>query len=309
MLEGVTIEQLRTLRAVVSEGSFTAAARRLGRVQAAVSQAIDRLEAQLGLKLFDRSGRVPRLTAHGQAVAAAASRVEERVEALEEIVTSLKRGAERSLRIVVDVLFPTDALVTFAKEFEAEHPGVELVLFTDVLSAVTAHVREKRSSWGIAVEDADLGGLEWRAIASVRLVSVVAADHALAKVEGPIARSVLSDAVQIVLGEHRLDGESGSDRHGVLSPRTWRVVDLATKRAFIVSGLGFGHMPEHIIQDDLHSGRLVPLTLETWGARELRRSIVLVRRPEAVMGPVATWAEARLGELCRHNTDSGPPIT
>src|SRR4029079_11170350 len=59
MLEGVTIEQLRTLRAVAEEGSFTAAARKLGRVQAAVSQAIDRLEAQLGLRVFDRTGRQP----------------------------------------------------------------------------------------------------------------------------------------------------------------------------------------------------------------------------------------------------------
>ena len=52
LLEGVTIEQLRTLRAVASAGSFSAAARKLGRVQAAVSQSIDRLEAQLGLRLF-----------------------------------------------------------------------------------------------------------------------------------------------------------------------------------------------------------------------------------------------------------------
>ena len=62
MLEGVTIEQLRTLRAVAEAGSFSAAARKLGRVQAAVSQSIDRLEAQLGLRLFDRTGRVPVLT-------------------------------------------------------------------------------------------------------------------------------------------------------------------------------------------------------------------------------------------------------
>ncbi|MGH7295415.1 MAG: helix-turn-helix domain-containing protein, partial [Polyangiaceae bacterium] len=76
MIEGVTIEQLRTLRAVAETGSFTAAARKLGRVPAAVSQSIDRLETQLGLRLFDRSGRSPRLTRHGEAVAAAAAGVQ-----------------------------------------------------------------------------------------------------------------------------------------------------------------------------------------------------------------------------------------
>src|SRR4051812_50089050 len=74
MLEGVTIEQLRTLRAVAEAGSFSGAARKLGRVQAAVSQAMDRLEAQLGLRLFDRTGRVPKLTRHGEAVATAGGR-------------------------------------------------------------------------------------------------------------------------------------------------------------------------------------------------------------------------------------------
>src|SRR3954470_13369484 len=148
MLEGVTIEQLRTLRAVASAGSFSAAARKLGRVQAAVSQSIDRLEAQLGLRLFDRSGRVPRLTRHGEAVVAVAARALGDVEALDELVASLKRGEETTLRIVVDVMFPTESLVAFAREFGVAHPHVELVLFTEVLSAVTAHVREKRSTLG-----------------------------------------------------------------------------------------------------------------------------------------------------------------
>src|SRR3954451_23918596 len=102
MLEGVTIEQLRTLRAVAMEGSFSAAARQLGRVQAAVSQSIDRLEAQLELRLFDRTGRVPGLTAPGEATVAATAKVGADVDALDELVGHLRRGAETSLRIVVD---------------------------------------------------------------------------------------------------------------------------------------------------------------------------------------------------------------
>jgi DNA-binding transcriptional LysR family regulator len=303
MLEGVTIEQLRTLRAVAAAGSFSAAARKLGRVQAAISQSIDRLETQLGLRLFDRSGRVPRLTEHGEAILAIAARIEGDVDALDELVASLKRGAETSLRIVVDALFPTESLVVFAKEFGLEHPSVELVLFTDVLSAVTAHVREKRSRWGIALEDADMKDLERRAIADVRLVTVAAPTHALAKHKGPIDSAGLADSVQIVLGEHRHDADEIGDDHGVFSRRRWRVVDLATKHALIVSGLGFGHMPEHVVRDDLRAGRLVALELEAWGRAPLRRSLVLVRRRDVVMGSVAKWAQKRLSELCRRNIE------
>ncbi|HEX4340916.1 MAG TPA: LysR family transcriptional regulator [Polyangiaceae bacterium] len=303
MLDGVTIEQLRTFLAVVEAGSFSGAARKLGRVQAAVSQSIDRLEAQLGLRLFDRSGRTPRLTEHGEAVSVAARRVEGDVGALDELVTSLKRGEETALRIVVDVLFPTESLVAFAREFGVAHPSVELVLFTEVLSAVTAHVRDRQSSWGIALEDADLRDLHHRAIAEVRLVPVAAPAHPLASRAAPLDAAALGDAVQIVLGEHRPPDERDPEDHGVFSPRTWRVVDLSTKHAFILSALGWGHLPEHVVRDDLREGRLVELSLEAWGGVPLRRSLVLVKRQEGVLGPVARWAIERLGQLCRNQTE------
>nr|AYM52956.1 LysR family transcriptional regulator [Jahnella sp. MSr9139] len=299
MLEGVTIDQLRTLRAVAEAGSFSAAARKLGRVQAAVSQSIDRLEAQLGLRLFDRSGRTPRLTHHGEAVAAAAGAVEGGFDALESLVAGLKRGAESTLSIVVDVMFPAASLVGFATDFAREHPSVELELFTEVLSAVTAHVREKRSTWGIALEDADLRDLERRAIADVLLLPVAAASHPLARRAAPIDARGLGEAVQIVLGEHRQEAHRAGDDQGVLSPRTWRVVDLATKHALIAGGLGWGHMPEHLVRADLEAGRLVALDLEAWGPAPLRRTLALVWRRGAVMGPVARWAEERLTHLCR----------
>jgi DNA-binding transcriptional LysR family regulator len=311
MIEGVTIEQLRTLRAVAETGSFSAAARALGRVPAAVSQAIDRLEAQLGLRLFDRSGRAPRLTHHGEAIAAAAAGVQGEIDALDALVASLKRGTETSLAIVVDVMFPTTSLVAFAKEFAAEHPSVELVLFTEILSAVTAQVRDKRAAWGVAVEDADMAGLEARHVASVRLVPVAAPSHPFARSKRPIAAATVSKAVQIVLSERRpdghgerdgrseRDGRDGSKDHGVLSARTWRVVDLATKHALIGSGLGWGHMPEHVVRSDLDEGRLVELRLDAWGNEPLTRSLSLVWRRGAVFGPVARWAETRLSQLCQ----------
>ena len=297
MLEGVTIEQLRTLRAVAEAGSFSAAARKLGRVQAAVSQSIDRLEGQLELRLFDRSGRVPRLTRHGEAILAAAARIEGDVGVLEELVKSLRRGDETSLSIVVDAMFPTASLVPFAKDLAAEHPSVSLVLFTEVLSAVTKHVRERRSAWGVAIEDADLTGLEFRPIADVRLVPVAARTHPLARRDGPIDAAGLEAAVQIVLGEHR-EAADAPDTHGVFSPRTWRVVDQGSKHALIAAGLGWGHLPEHVVRHDLRAGRLVELTLEAWGEGGPRRSLVLVWRRDAVLGPVARWAQERLSKLC-----------
>jgi len=315
MLDGVTLDQMRTFLAAADEGSFSAAGRKLGRGQAAVSQAIERLEAQLGLRLFDRTGRVPTLTSHGHAVVAAAAKVTLDFAALEELVANLSQGTERTLRIVVDVLLPTPSLVSFAQDFAREHPNVGLVLFSEILSAVTAHVRERRSAWGVAVEDANLDQLERRTIAEVQLLPVAAPGHPLATRGGPLDSAALADAVQIVLGEHRTEGErpspatgaiaagdNGEDLQGVFSPRTWRVVDLATKQALITGGLGWGHLPEHLVRADLDAGRLVKLKLDAWSGDGPRRALVLVWRPNAVLGPVARWAQERLSHLCREAT-------
>jgi DNA-binding transcriptional LysR family regulator len=70
MLDGVSLDQLRTFIASVDEGSFSAAARKLLRVQSVVSDLVSGLEAQMGVQLFDRSARYPKLTPAGAALLA-----------------------------------------------------------------------------------------------------------------------------------------------------------------------------------------------------------------------------------------------
>ena len=65
MLDAVSLDQLRTFIAAVDEGSFSAASRKLLRAQSVVSETISNLEDQIGVRLFDRSGRYPKLTAAG----------------------------------------------------------------------------------------------------------------------------------------------------------------------------------------------------------------------------------------------------
>jgi DNA-binding transcriptional LysR family regulator len=194
-------------------------------------------------------------------------------------------------------MFPTSSLVAFAQDFAREHPAVALLVQTDLLSGVTAHVREKRSTWGVALEDADFTDLEYRPIADVSLVPVAARSHPLARRPAPLDAPSLAGSVQIVLGERSADRLA--DDRGVFAGRVWRVVDLATKHAFIAGGLGWGNMPEHVVRDDLRAGTLVELRLDPWGGERLRRSLVLVWRKGTSMGPVAKWAEERLTHLCR----------
>jgi DNA-binding transcriptional LysR family regulator len=75
MSDALTLDQMRSFVAVAEVGSLRAAAGRLSRVQSAVSHAIANLEVRLGVALFDRSARRPRLTPEGQALLADARAV------------------------------------------------------------------------------------------------------------------------------------------------------------------------------------------------------------------------------------------
>src|SRR3954447_4161143 len=99
MYDPVTLDQLRAFVSVVEEGSFSAAARKLHRVQSAISTSMANLEAQLGVPLWDRTSKVARLTEQGQAVLAAARRVCTEVDSLRKLTAGMSLGLEASLSL------------------------------------------------------------------------------------------------------------------------------------------------------------------------------------------------------------------
>src|SRR5579863_2844230 len=106
MLDGVSLDQLRTFIAAADEKSFSAAGRRLWRAQSVVSQTLANLEGQLGVKLFDRGARLPVLTDQGRALLAAARAVAGDVDLFKARAKSLAGGLEPELSVAVDVMFP-----------------------------------------------------------------------------------------------------------------------------------------------------------------------------------------------------------
>src|ERR1700749_1139948 len=101
MLDGVSLDQLRTFIAAVDEGSFSAAARKLLRAQSVVSETVSNLEDQIGVPLFDRSGRYPKLTPAGVVLLADARSIITRVDLLKGRAQSMAAGAPTLIAVVV----------------------------------------------------------------------------------------------------------------------------------------------------------------------------------------------------------------
>ena len=303
MLDPVTLDQLRALVTVAEEGSFSAAARKLERVQSAVSTAMANLEEQLGVPIFDRSARIARLTPEGEAVLAAAGRVLSEVDALRRLTAGIAGGVETEVSLCVDALFPLAALVDLCVAFAGAFPDVNLRVDTQAMSAVAERVRGGGATIGVANPVGLLPGLEREVLGPIRMLPVVGPGHPLAKHRGAIPTSRLADAVQIVLTERQ---DEGVPDQAVLSPRTWRIADLHTKQAMIRAGLGWGNLPEHMVRDDLRAGRLVRIRPTAWGEDEHTVHLSAIYRSDTTLGPARRWIISSLAALCVRDTGLSP---
>jgi DNA-binding transcriptional LysR family regulator len=253
-----TLDQLRIFLAIVDEGSFNAAAKRLGRAISAVSYAIAQLEAQLGVSLFDREGsRRPVLTEAGKALLADARAVADDVDALTARVRAMNSGLESELTLALDVMVPMANVAAILRDFQQFFPTVDLRLHVEALGAIAALLLDGRADLGVSgpvvVSDP---ALERMAIGAVRLVPVAAPSHPLARME-KIAPGASRQHLQLVLTD-RSPLTEGRD-FSVSASRTWRLADLGAKHALLLEGIGWGNMPLHDVSADLAAGRLVEL--------------------------------------------------
>lgn len=281
-----SLDHLRTFLAVVEEGSFNAAARKLGRAISVVSYAIAQLEADLDLRLFDREGsRRPRLTEAGQALVARASAIADDMDAMLAQVRSLRQGLEAELALAVDVMVPGKLLATLLRDFQARFPNVPLRLHVEALGAVAALVIEGRATLAIAGPDIpDIPGVAREAVGEVEMVPVAAPGHPLASA-GRIAPGGTRRHLQLVLTD-RSPLTEGRD-FAVLGPASWRLADLGAKHALLREGIGWGLMPRHVVAADLAEGTLVALDL---AERPITRyALMALWRNDCLPGPAATW--------------------
>jgi DNA-binding transcriptional LysR family regulator len=288
MLDGVSLDQLRTFIAAADEGSFSAAGRRLRRAQSVVSQTLANLEGQLGVKLFDRSARLPLLTDQGRALLVDARAVAGDIDLFKARARRLARGLELELSVVADVMFPIAPITDAVAAFQEKFPATALKLYIEGRRAVLQQVLDRHSSIGI-VASLSLAPplLTCERLPAVRMTLVVSPQHPLAVHGAPIPTTVLAEYLQLVHTD-RADLPPGRE-FAHLSPRTWLLAHLGAKLAFLRAGFGFGFMPLHVVEADLASGELVQISAEDTPPDCEFIAMSAIYRTDSPPGPAGRW--------------------
>jgi DNA-binding transcriptional LysR family regulator len=288
MIDSLTLDQVRMFLAVADAGSFSQAAKQLNRAQSAVTYAIQKLEAQFGIPLFDRTAYRPALTEAGRALLPRARRIAEETNAFRDTARSLASGLEAELTIVLDSMFPMRALVEALRSFTTTFPSVPPRIYVQSLGAAAELVLDGTCMIGLLpLFFSDMTFLKRFHLLTIDLIAVVAPDHPLAALKGPIDTHVLQQHVQLVLTD-RSSLTAGRD-YGVLSGRTWRLADLGAKHSMLLAGLGWGTMPSHLVEDDVAQGRLKVIRPTELDSRVAQLVMCGACLADHRLGPAGRW--------------------
>lgn len=284
----ISLEQWRSLLAVVDAGGYAQAAAVLHKSQSAVTYAVQKMESFLGVKIFEVIGRKAHLTATGQVLYRRAKALLEEAGALESAAGSLAAGWEPELRLAVEIVFPTWLLLDCLGRFAQERPDTRIELYETVLSGTEESLLERRVD--LAIGSSVPPGFAGDRLMPLRFIAAAHPDHPLHRLNRELTLQDLRKYRHLVIRD------SGSQRRGgtwLGAEQVWTVSQKATSIHAATLGLGFAWFAEDTIRSELARGTLAPLRLREGGERWADLYLVFADRDYA--GPGAL----RLAEIIR----------
>ena len=279
------------LVAIADAGGFSAAGRKLGRVQSAISQAVATLEATQGVALFDRGGHRPRLTEVGRVLVDQARLVLAGAARFEAVAAGARAGLEAELTLAIDPLVPTAPLIDSLRALSEAYPNLPVSFSTEGLGGSLRRLRGGSAALAICLL---LPGVPDDIVAfplsRITMRPVVVPGHPLASLGRPATRGDLQPHIQLVLSD---PVDPGGADYGLVGARLWRFVDLGRRLDFLLAGFGWCRMPDHLVAAPIADGRLVALDIE----EETRGEGLIIHaahRRDRALGPAGRWL---LGDL------------
>jgi DNA-binding transcriptional LysR family regulator len=287
VLDSLTLDQLRILVTVSEAGSFSAAGRRLRRVQSAISQSIQTLEATHGVKLFDRSTKTPVLTDVGRVLVDQARQVLRQADSFTNLANAMSAGLEPELTLAIASLFPTDFIIESLKALQAMFPNLPVTLFTEGVGSAERRLRTQTVELAILPTfPAAVPDLQTYPLGAISLVPVAASSHPLGMHKGAVTRDMLQDHIQLVLTD---PFDASGPSYGVVSPRIWRFVELSKRLEFLLAGFGWANMPTHLVEPHLRDGTLRELAVDDPSVQGISVPIFAIHERNRPPGKAGRW--------------------
>jgi DNA-binding transcriptional LysR family regulator len=298
----ITVKQLTAFLRVAEIGSFTRASEHFGVAQPALSMLIRDLEAELKLRLFDRTTRMVVLTEAGREFRKSASRI---VEELESAVRGAHEFSQRRKGRVVVAAPPLLAAVMlpFAiVEFERDYPGIKIVLADVATERIIEMVRSGEADLGVGTFPNCDAEVDSSLVLRDSLLVFCARTSDLARLRTVSWRDLLDQPLITLTRDSGIRTliEAGLQQSGTSIEPKFEVSHITTALSLMDAGLGIAVLPAYawaaIRTHNIVARRLVQ--------PELSREVSVVKARDRSLSP---GSDAFMPFLLRHARRAVPP--
>jgi LysR family carnitine catabolism transcriptional activator len=281
----VTLRQLRAFLAVAVEGHFTRAADKLDVSQSTISTLIRELEANLGLRLFDRHTRALRLTQAGEEIVPLARKSLSDLDQALESLSQLKALSRGRVAIAASSLQAALILPRLIQIFAREHPGIVVTVYDVPQPEVLELVRAGEADFGIGTESGSRHDLSAQVIGSDTFIALLPPAHPLGKKAELTWRDLAP--VPIIGSRHgnplREQLDLALAREGITLTRSHEVSLPLTIVGMVEAGMGIAVMTTTVSKLAASFG----LTVKKVGRPVITREISLLFHADRSLSPAA----------------------
>ena len=258
MHTAITIDALKVLDAIDRKGSFAGAASELFRVPSAISYTVQKLEEDLNVSIFDRSGHKAVLTSAGRYLLEEGRSLLEAAENLAHTTRQVAQGWETRLRIGFNSLLPAECLFPAIRDFHQLGVPVDVQIIEEVFAGAWDALQSRRVDMVVGADllSKPAGAFATKSLGEVPFVFAVGAEHPLASETGPLAEADIAQypaAVAADTSRSLPPGHAGIFRR----QRTLTVSNIDQKILAQEAGLGVGWLPYPRIREQLARGSLI----------------------------------------------------
>lgn len=296
----LTLESLRVMDAIDRRGSFAAAADELGRVPSALSYTMQKLEEELDVVLFDRSGHRTKFTNVGRMLLERGRVLLEAAEKLASDAEALSRGWETNLTIICESLVPVTQLFPLVERL-AEKAGTQMTLLSEVLAGAWERLEQGRADIVIAPDMHFRASTEInsRKLFTLQNVIVAAPNHPIHQEPEPLSEATWVKYRGIAVADTARDRPVLTVQLLDKQPRL-TVSTIETKHQALLAGLGVATMPWYAVEDDVAQGRLRVISPEN----TQQVDIIMAWRRDS-MGEAKSWCLREIPKLLMKGLGQG----
>lgn len=288
VMEGLSLDQLRCFVAACELGSFSAAARKLGKGQPVISSHIQNMEADLNLELFDRNKKYPQPTLAAMSLLSHARQVIAQESRFLQAAQSYHCGEEPLLSIIFEEIVMPDKLNDVLAALTKKFPHTQIKSMTGAANEITDKISEGKADFAfVSAQEAYSSEIDFINLGQQHVLMVASPDHPLVG-QKAASLSMLTDYRQIVMAT--------GDERWALASQVWYCDSVQQTLELACRGVGWASASPATVGPYLKSGKLVELNIVN-ARKAWTLGVDLLWSSKTPKGLAAKWFAREAGRL------------